>query len=145
VNQLNKTKILCVDDEAEWRRMVGIFLKLAGFEVLAAQDGTEAMQLAETEPVGAVILDVNLGGEDGAELIGFLKANDPDVPIILYTGLDHDADAIRRLLAQGADQYLRKGNLRDLIKCVEDILRKRDPKGLLGRRARLQTSDWQLV
>jgi len=140
-----KTKILYVDDEAEWRRMVGIFLKLAGFGVLTAKDGTEAMQQAETEHPAVIILDVNLAGEDGAVLIGYLKAVDPDVPIILYTGLDHAADAIQRLLDEGAVQYLRKGNLRDLVKCVEDLLRKRDPAKAQGLQPLVQTGGWQMA
>ena len=140
-----KTKILYVDDEAEWRRMVGIFLKLAGFGVLTAKDGTEAMQQAETERPAVIILDVNLNGEDGAVLIGYMKAIDPDVPIILYTGLDHAPDAVQRLMDEGAVQYLRKGNLRDLVKCVEDLLRKRDPAGRPAPQPLLQAAGWQMV
>jgi DNA-binding response OmpR family regulator len=140
-----KTKILYVEDEAAWRTMVMVFLKMVGFEVLTARDGTEAMQFAEAEPLAAIILDVNLGGEDGGALIGYLKANDPEVPIILYTGMEHSADEIQKLLDAGADQYLRKGNLRDLAKCVEDVLRERDPEDLPGRRLELQTSQWQIV
>src|SRR2546430_13010861 len=140
-----KTKILYVDDEAQWRRMVGVFLKLAGFEVLAASNASEAMLQAETERPGAIILDVNLGGEDGSQLIGFLKAIDPNVPIILYTGLDHDADTTRRMLELGAVQYLRKGNLRDLVKYVEDLLRKREPDEGLGLQPLFQPGGWRVV
>ena len=140
-----KTKILYIDDESEWRRVVGIFLKLAGFGVFTARDGSEAMRLAESERPDAIVLDVNLAGEDGGELIGYLKAIDPDVPIILYTGLDHDTDATQRLLDLGAVQYLRKGNLRDLVKGVEDVLSICDPASRHGRHQPLPAAGWQMV
>ena len=134
-----------MDDEAQWRRMIGVFLKLAGFEVLAAADASEAMRLAETEGPDAIILDVNLAGEDGAGLIGYFKTIAADVPVILYTGLDHDADNIQRLMAQGAVHYLRKGNLRDLVKYVEELLRKQDPVNVFVRRPVVPTGAWQMV
>ena len=140
-----KTNILYVDDEAEWRRMVGMFFKLAGFGVLTAKDASEAMHQAETGRPKVIILDVNLAGEDGAELIGYLKGIDPDVPVILYTGLDHGAEAIQRLLERGAVQYLRKGNLRDLVKYVEDLLLKRDPASSPCRPPVLNATGWQMV
>src|ERR1043166_8753165 len=140
-----KSKILHVHDEAEWRRMVGIFLKLAGFGVLSAADGSEAIAQADLENPDAVILDINLAGEDGAALIGYLKAINPDIPIVLYTGLEHDAAAIQRLLDHGAVHYLRKGNLQDLVKYVEELLRKRAPGSRPVRQQVVQVGGWQMV
>jgi DNA-binding NtrC family response regulator len=140
-----KTKILYVDDEAEWRRMVGLFLMLAGFEVFTAKDATTAMRQAELERPDAVILDVNLAGEDGGELIGILKANNPDAPVILYTGFDHDAEATRRLLEKGALHYLRKGNLQNLVECIEEALRQRNPAERPRARPLAHTAGWQMV
>jgi DNA-binding response OmpR family regulator len=140
-----KNKILCVDDEAEWRRMIGIFLKLDGFGIITAANASEAMLYAETEKPDAVVLDVNLAGENGAGLIGYLKTILPRTPIILYTGLTHDEDAIQRLLAKGAAKYLRKGNLRNLVKCVEDLLGARDPEIMDRHEALVPAGAWQVV
>lgn len=120
---MGRKKILYVDDENDWRRMVSTFFKVAGYQVVTAKDGSEA--LAETEGVGlgAIILDVNLAGEDGIMLMKYLNHNHPDVPIILYTGLPHDDESIQVLLAAGAHQYLRKGSMGELLKCVQELYR----------------------
>jgi two-component system response regulator GlrR len=140
-----KAKILYVDNDAGWRRLVGIFLKLAGFNVLTAKDVGDAMQQALAEHPGAIVLEVNTDGKDAAEFIGYLKANEPDVPVILYTDQEDGADAIKRLLDRGAVQCLRKGNLRDLVKCVEDRLRKLAPESQPAPRPLLHAGGWQVA
>src|SRR5437868_1047800 len=85
-------KILFIDDDQSWHVMVTTWLQDAGYEVLTATDATEAMGL--TEGVALIILDLNLAGENGVMLMKFLKQNDPELPIILYTGMEHEGDAI---------------------------------------------------
>jgi DNA-binding NtrC family response regulator len=140
-----KTKILYVDNDAGWCRLVGVFLKLAGFTVLTARDAGDAMAVALVEQPGAVILEANVAGKDGAELIGYLKANEPDMPVILYTGLENGDDAIKQLLDKGAVQSLRKGNLQELVKCVEGWLHKRQQDSQPDRQPLLCAGDWQVV
>ena len=115
-----KTNILYVDEQTEWRQAAAIFLEAAGFDVLRAKDGGEAMYCADSQHVAAIILEADLPGEDPATLIGYLQANAPDAPIILYTGLDRDADRVQRSLSAGAAQYLRKGNLSRLAEFVKE-------------------------
>jgi len=111
--------ILYVDDDKDWREVVTVTFQGTGYEVLSAKDATEAMLLTEGVKLGLVILDLDLDGEDGLVLMRFFKRNQPDVPIILYTGLNHDDDAILEMLRQGAHQYVRKGPLEDLRKAVQ--------------------------
>ncbi len=117
-------RILLVDDEPAWIRTVGIFLRLSGFQVVTAGNSAQAMLQANGGDLGAIILDVNLSGEDAAELMGSLKARQPGVPVILYTGLEQEEDRVQRMMEQGAEHYLHKGNLRDLLNCLQDISRK---------------------
>ena len=56
-------------------------------------------------------------------LMRFFKRNQPDVPIILYTGLGHDDEAIQEMLRQGARQYVRKGPLAELLQAVRAAVR----------------------
>ena len=112
-------KILYVDDDKDWRDVVTVTCQDAGYEVLTAKDATEAMLLAEGVKLGLIILDLDLDGEDGLMLMKFFKCNQPDVPIILYTGHSHDDDAIQGMLRQGAHQYVRKGPLEDLHRAVQ--------------------------
>jgi len=115
-------QILYVDDDKEWREVVSVTFQDDGHEVLTAKDATEAMRLAADAKLALIILDLDLDGEDGLVLMRFFKHNQPDVPIILYTGLRHDDDAILEMLRQGALQYVRKGPLEDLHKAVQAVV-----------------------
>ena len=111
-------KILFIDDEADWREIVAATLKGVGHDVMTAKDASEAMQLGEGVKLGLIILDLNLAGESGMMLMRFLRRNHPDVPILLYTGMEHNEEAVKGMLLQGAAQYLRKGSMDELIKAV---------------------------
>ena len=113
-------KILFVDDDTSWHVVVTTWLQDAGYEVLTAADASEAMGLAEG--ISLAILDLNLAGENGVMLMKFLKQNDPELPVILYTGMDHDGEAIMTLLEQGAHSYVRKGSQQELVQAVDLVL-----------------------
>ena len=57
----------------------------------------------------------NLAGESGLTLMNYLKRNHPEAAILLVTGMDHDDITIRSMLDMGADQYLRKGSMDELL------------------------------
>jgi DNA-binding response OmpR family regulator len=122
-------RILFVDDDQDWRAMVATCLNDAGYEVQTAKDAGEALAQSEGVRPDLVILDVDLAGESGVTLMQFLKRNHPDVPILLYTGLDHNDDTILALLSQGAHRYLPKGKLADLLATVRGILNEFDSVG----------------
>ena len=111
-------KILYVDDEQTWREMVAEALKAVGHEVLTAKDASEAMEQSDGINLGLIILDLNLAGESGLMLMRFLRRNHPTIPILLYTGQDHDEERVRSMLLQGAAQYLRKGTMKELVQAV---------------------------
>lgn len=116
--------ILFVDDDKDWRHLVGSGLNDAGYDVLTAQDATEAMAKMEGVPLALAILDLNLAGEDGLMLMQFLKRNDPNVPIIIFTGTEHDAMEIMSILQRGASYYVRKrGSLDELLDAINTVLR----------------------
>lgn len=66
--------ILAVDDSASMRQMVSFTLKGAGYEVVEASDGVEALNVAKTRNVNLVITDVNMPNMDGITLIKELRA-----------------------------------------------------------------------
>src|SRR5271169_1026915 len=102
-------KILFVDDEIEMGFMVSNLLKLRGFDVVTAENAMMALELSDGMPLNLIILDINLAGEDGFQLMTYLKRNHPEVPIIIYSGMDHDEATVQKALSQGATQYIRKG------------------------------------
>jgi DNA-binding response OmpR family regulator len=116
-------KVLFVDDDENWRGKVSNSLKSAGHDVLAAKDATQAMLQAEEAKLGLIILDLDLGGEDGLMLMKFLKRNHPGVPIILFSETEHDEEEVKAMLLLGAHQYLRKGSMEELIKAVRRSFR----------------------
>lgn len=116
-------KVLFVDDDSNWREVVSSSLQDAGYEVICARDASEAMEKALGEELGLIILDLNLAGESGLTFMKYLKHNLPDVPILLFTGMDHDDVTVRAMLDQGADQYLRKSGTEELIVTVGSYFR----------------------
>ncbi len=115
MNPAIKQTILIVDDEERWRDRVSTTLAEAGFEVLAASDGSEAMHKAEGSSLGLMIVDEDLAGESGLMLTKFLRRNHPDVPTLLYTSSRHDSPRRLDMMNQGADRCLPKGNMLELL------------------------------
>jgi DNA-binding response OmpR family regulator len=81
------------------------------------------MKLADGAQLGLIILDMDLAGEDGLSLMHYLRRNHPGVPVVIYTGLEHDEEAIKNILRHGATQYVRKGTLEELVQAVRRLFR----------------------
>ena len=82
------TVILCVDDEPTILTLRQVLLSIAGYKVLTATNGESAMRLFTLNHVDLVITDQLLPGHSGGQLASEMKRLKPDVPIILYTGLE---------------------------------------------------------
>ncbi len=111
--------VLFVDDENDWRFMASTYLEESGFKVITARNGTEALLVSNGVRLNVIVLDINLAGENGVVFMEFLKRNHPGVPVLLYTGMEHDEAAIEGMLKRGAHQYLRKGGMHDLLAAVQ--------------------------
>jgi len=116
-----RKRILFVDDDPGWRQMVSSWLKDAGYDVLAVQDAAQALLQTGDAELGLIILDLDLGGENGLMLMKFLTRNHPDVPVFLYTGMQHNAEAVARMKTQGARLYLQKGSREDLLRAIQSM------------------------
>ncbi len=106
--------VLLVDDEALTRQFYGDMLADHGFRVLAASDGAEALALASHTPIEAVLLDLMMPGMSGLEVLGRLKAQDPDLPVIVLTAHASAPNAITALKL-GAFDFIIKGLAPDLV------------------------------
>jgi two-component system alkaline phosphatase synthesis response regulator PhoP len=101
-------KILVVDNAPDVLRLLNIKLKQAGFEVLTAQDGVSAWQMAQSEQPEVVLCEVQLPKLDGLALTGKLKTELQIFPLVLLL-TDQRADAdIAAGFAAGADDYFFK-------------------------------------
>ena len=99
--------ILFVDDEAPIRELLSLYFRKKGLQVTTAMTCQQAKDLAATTPFGLAILDVNLAGENGLELLRFFKTNHPQVPVIVFTGLSGQ-ELVDQALAGGARGFMRK-------------------------------------
>ena len=99
--------IRLVDDEAPIREMLGLHFRKRGYEASGATDTAEALRLVGETKFDLVILDVNVAGENGLELLATLKRQRPALPIIMFTGLQSDEDLLAQSLAAGADGFIR--------------------------------------
>lgn len=115
--------ILVCDDEADVREMLGEYLERRGFEVSLAVDAPTMRTAIEAHAPDAVVLDINMPGEDGLSALRRLRA-EGDLPVIMLTAT---ADVVDRILGleMGADDYLGKPvNLRELEARLKTVLRR---------------------
>ena len=113
-------KILFVDDEDDWRYMATMYLTDSGYEVWTARDAAEALRQAGRVRPDLIILDLNLGGESGLVVMKLLKERHPQVPVLLYTGMEHDDTTVQAMLRDGAQQYLRKTTMGEMLRAVRN-------------------------
>ena len=116
-------KILAVDDERHIVRLVEVNLQRAGYTVVTAYDGREALEKVKSETPDLVVLDVMMPYMDGFEVLKNLKA-DPstaEIPVIMLTAKAQDADVFRGWQS-GVDCYLTKPfNPMELLTFVKRI------------------------
>lgn len=119
-------RILVVDDDKQIVRLVSSYLEQAGYMVLTAYDGDDAMRVIRHERPDLIVLDLMLPKRDGYEITKSLRA-DPvlaHIPILMLTARVEDSDKILGL-ELGADDYLTKPfNPREVVARVRAILRR---------------------
>jgi DNA-binding response OmpR family regulator len=100
------TSVLVVDDEANIRELVSVYLTAAGYSVACAADGREAVEIVRASEPDLIVLDIGLPGMSGAEACSAIRAFSK-VPIVMLTARDTDLDKVA-LLEAGADDYVVK-------------------------------------
>lgn len=121
---MNELKILVVDDESRMRKLVKDFLTRAGYQVLEAQDGEEAVDtFYSTKGINLLVLDVMMPKMDGWEVVKEIRKVSK-VPIIMLTAKDQEQDELLGF-ELGVDEYISKPfSPKILVARVEAILRR---------------------
>ena len=119
-------KVLILEDEVSIRSFVVINLKRAGYEVVEAGTGEEALELLKANPdVGVAILDIMLPGIDGFEVCRSIRVTDKKIGIIMLTARSQEMDKITGLMT-GADDYMTKPfSMKELMARVKANIRRR--------------------
>jgi len=118
-------KILIVDDELNMRLVLSAMLKKEGFDVSAAANGREALQILQSTNVAVVITDLKMPDIDGMELLTRVSERHPEIPVIMITAHGTIATAVEAL-KKGAFDYITKPfDLDDLKNIVSKAVRTR--------------------
>ena len=121
---MERIKILVVDDEARMRKLVKDFLSKSGYEVLEAEDGSQALDIFfEQNDIALIILDVMMPKMDGWQTCREIRQYSK-VPIIMLTAKSDERDELQGFQL-GVDEYISKPfSPKILVARVEAILRR---------------------
>jgi two-component system, OmpR family, response regulator len=120
-------RLLVVDDEATILELLSGSLRLAGFEVMTAASGAEAVRAAASVRPDLVLLDVMMPDGDGFETLRRIRSGGAEVPVIFLTARDEEPDRVSGF-AVGADDYVTKPfSLNELLGRIRAVLRRTRP------------------
>ncbi|GAA2863211.1 response regulator transcription factor [Nonomuraea rubra] len=118
-----EARLLVVDDEPNIRELFSASLRMAGFEVLTAADGMEALRVAEESTPDLVMLDVMLPDLDGLAVAGRLRSRGRRVPVLFVTAKDTPEDRLAGL-GLGEDYVTKPFSLEEVIARIRAVLRR---------------------
>jgi DNA-binding response OmpR family regulator len=119
-------KILVVDDDKTTRKLLGLYLKAKGYEIVTAENGLDALEKLGVENINLVVSDMNMPYMDGIELTKNIRADDnlKGIPIIMVT-TEADEEEKKKAHEAGVDDYLVKpANAEQISDSVKKILKK---------------------
>jgi len=120
-SDINKNKILIIDDDKILRETVCEILSLKGYISIEATGGKEGIEIykSEKENIKLIILDLIMSGISGKETFYLLKKIDPNVKIIIYSGLDENKD-ITEMLQNDFTFFMHKPfKIKELVSIIE--------------------------
>src|ERR1051325_358777 len=100
--------ILVVDDEAQIRELLCIYLIKQGFSVSTAGTSQETLQALRQNTIDLVVLDIGLADEDGLKLLSTIKKDFPALRVVMLTGMGFVEDLLQEAHQKGADGYVSK-------------------------------------
>jgi DNA-binding response OmpR family regulator len=122
-------RVLVVEDDDAIAQVLTRSLRMEGYEVRVAEDGTIALEQSHAFLPDLIVLDLGLPGIDGIEVAKELRRQSDDVPILILTARDAVESRVEGLDA-GADDYLVKPFERqELLARLRALLRRRPPRG----------------
>ena len=115
-------KVLVVDDEEKVRKYMSRLLKIRGFDVDTASDGTTALSMIHESDVDIVLLDVLMPGIDGITVLKEIKKTKPAIEVVMLTGNASVETAIEGMRIGAFDYLLKPVDLDNLYLCLREAL-----------------------
>jgi len=119
-----EARLLIVDDEPNIVELLSVSLRYAGFEIMAARSGPEAVRIARTYQPDLLVLDVMMPGMDGFDVVRRLRSDGQRVPVLFLTARDSTEDKISGLTLGGDDYVTKPFSLEEVIARIRAILRR---------------------
>jgi DNA-binding response OmpR family regulator len=120
-------RILYVDDDPDIRYLMGLVLQKEGFQILFAENGSQALELWGKVPVDLVILDVMMPKLNGFEICRQIR-KDSNIPVIFISVLDDEPDVVKGLELGGYDYISKPFRLKELVARIHAVLWRAMPK-----------------
>ena len=117
----NWPRVLCVDDDEDFREMVSALLKLLRIEAKVVPTAAQALWLIQAERFDLYLLDAWLPGVDGFELCRQMRHLDARTPILFFSGAAYETDK-KRAIEAGANAYLIKPDVDGLIGSITQFV-----------------------
>ncbi len=119
-----EAKLLVVDDEPNILELLATSLRFAGFEVVTASNGREALDKAQTESPDLAVLDVMLPDMDGFTVTRKLRASGRLFPVLFLTAKDDTEDKVTGLTVGGDDYVTKPFSLDEVVARIRAVLRR---------------------
>jgi two-component system, OmpR family, response regulator len=119
-----EARLLVVDDEPSIRELLTASLRFAGFEVVPAADGAQALKLAEQHRPDLVVLDVMLPDMDGFTVTRKLRERGSQMPVLFLTARDETSDKVQGLTVGGDDYVTKPFSLEEVVARIRAVLRR---------------------
>ena len=130
----HKGTILCVEDDKDVLRVLGIMLESHGYEALLARDGEEGLNMfrQHKRDLVAVVLDLKMPKMDGLAAAREIRKESPDIPLVAlsaYFGASHNEEALARCEEAGFNAYtIKPFAIEPFLKTIEGFIRRKAPK-----------------
>ncbi len=121
----DRTSVLVVDDEDGIRQALTRFLTRLGYDVQAASNAKEALELLPAHHPQAMLCDIRMPETSGVELLPKVLAQDPDLAVLMLTAIDEPRTAIECLKLGAYDYLIKPVDLEELELSLQHALRQR--------------------
>jgi two-component system OmpR family response regulator len=140
-----EARLLVVDDEPNILELLATSLRFAGFEVVTATDGRDALAEARRYRPDLVVLDVMMPDMDGFTVVRRMRGEGSTAPVLFLTARDATEDKVTGLTVGGDDYVTKPFSLEEIVARIRAVLRRTSSRGSAGEApSRLTFADIEL-